>query len=58
MAQAYKLYKICTSCNGTGKLVPMVEHGEEPDCPDCKGTGIVLSGYCTEATYSIPKIEE
>ena len=58
MANAYKLYKVCSSCKGTGKLAPMVEHGEEPDCSDCQGTGIVLSGYCTEATYNIPEIPE
>lgn len=62
MADAYKLYKTCEHCRGVGSLI--IPIGEYPGqntqvtCPVCNGAKLVLSGYCTVATYPIPEVPE
>ena len=36
------IYKICTACKGTGKIISRTP---EEDCAVCKGKGKVLWGY-------------
>jgi len=59
MANAYKLYKICSSCKGTGKITLPIGSSPTPTectCFDCVGAKVYLWGYCTEAIFAIPDI--
>jgi DnaJ-class molecular chaperone len=55
MANAYKLYVLCSSCAGTKKKLIPVSDGsggyvlQEVVCTECQGSGVKFYGYCTEA---------
>jgi DnaJ-class molecular chaperone len=59
MAQAYKLYKICDKCSGTGTCVVEVETEITTiPCPNCKGLKVILYGYCSVNTYDVSEVPE
>lgn len=57
MANAYKLYKVCDACNGTGVQTKTTMSGDTPSysevtCQDCGGDKMKLWGWCTEAVFT------
>jgi DnaJ-class molecular chaperone len=61
MAECYKLYKSCNTCDGTG-TVPL-PIGTTPVitqvvCPICAGAKVLFDGYCTVATYPISEVPD
>ena len=53
MANCYKIYDLCKSCDGTGTTDD--GHGVVT-CTLCNGDKLKLTGYCTEAISDIPEV--
>jgi len=57
MANAYKLYSICKTCDGTGIAKNKDNQGGTMVCPDCNGAKVLLIGYCSESVTDIPALD-
>ena len=60
MADGYKLWQVCSKCNGAGTIVLWLPENmgngsfQAVTCPICGGKKYVFFGWCSADTFPMP----